>query len=405
MADDDVSDIDVITSSDSGQEEIAGNEDEQDLSALSDETEETETEDETSDDETIDETEDKENLTEELDEFDKEKTEVKEDETINEIRRPSLRKIMSKYPNIDKEFPDIKHVFHREQRFAEICGTVEDAREMSEKSETYDTINSKLGSGDVKFFLDVLEDNTRKEFAKNFLPTLYKADKDVFRAATKPFLVSMMHRAYESFGDDDSNVNTQNGRNSVLNICGYLFGKKELPGLDKEDIPDPKIAQEREELNREKSTHYLERYNSYRSGIQEFNETKLLAEVVGRLDSGLSDYQKSAIANAVLDDIDAELSADNLHNRTMASLWKRVEKENLDPKWRSQIISAYLGRARQSLPNIIKRYVKGGSVPKSRASEPKDRHLAITGRERQIDKKINPKSTRQISEIDLINSR
>lgn len=335
--------------------------------------------------------EESENIDDELKNFDEEKTEVKDD-VVSEVRRPSLKKIMAKYPNIDKEFPDIKHVFYREQEFTKVCGTVEDAKEMSEKAKDRDYFATVIANGQTDVFVKALNDDELGKFAKTFLPALYKRDHPLFIAATRPLLVNIFQRAYKSASDD-------NMRNSVLNLCGYVFGKRELP-VEQEEKIDPKLEAERKRLDQERQQIANEKYEGFHGGVKDFIDNKLISEVLGKLDQKLSDAHKSAIASSVLDDIEEELNSDQLHMSTMSSLWRRAGNDNFKNEWRSKIITAYLGRARQNLDSIIKKYSK---TPISKAEPRTTTRVSVPSKE--LDKKIDVRRTKQVSDLDIINSK
>lgn len=347
---------------------------------------------ETTEEITESESESEENIDEELKNFDEDKTEVKEDDKIlAEVRRPSLKKILEKYPNIAKEFPDIKHVFYREGKYAEICGTVEDAKEMSDKAEMLDGFSGVIENGKFDVFVKALNDDQQGNFADRILPALHKVNRDLFIRATRPLFVEMFNKAYNSSSDE-------NMKNSVLNMCHYLFGKRELPKNFEQKI-DPEVEKQKRELDQEKNRMVSEKFAGFQESVQSFVNTKLSTEIMGRLDPKMSDAHKLSITNSILDDIDAELSSDQFHMSSMASFWRRAQKDNLNPEWRSKIITAYLGRARQNINSIIKKYSSGS---KSEAKTAPKRPNSVPGK--QLDKNVSQKSTKQVSDLDIINS-
>lgn len=404
MAENNQSDFDIISSGSENSEVSETNSNDTQETQESQTTEATEEspDSEGTEESEKEESEDSEDIDKELEDFDKEKTEVEETEEdkriSREVRRPSFKKILQKYPNITKEFPEFRHVFFSEQKFREICGTVEDAKDMSEKSQLMDAYQNVISSGKMDVFVKALNENESEKFAEGFLPALASHNPNLFRKATRPILVELLNRAYKSSEDKNMQI-------SVLNVCQYIFGKRELPKHIEEAV-DPEIEKQKAELNKERNRIASEKYNTYRGGIQEFIDNKLSVEILGRLDDNLTDAHKQAIVNSVLDSIDEELRGDNFHMSSINSFWRRAEKDGLNPEWRSKIISAYLGRARQSLESHIKQYAAKKRA-KSENSEVPQRSNGSARNTASSSTKVDPKNfkrTSVISDLDIIKS-
>ena len=101
-------------------------------SSKADEKEDVKPEDEDDADKTKDKEDEEEDeladLEEELDGPDEEKLEL-----TTPVRR---KEILTKYPNLFKDFPYLEKAYYREQQFTEIYPTIDDARAASEKGQT-----------------------------------------------------------------------------------------------------------------------------------------------------------------------------------------------------------------------------------------------------------------------------
>ncbi len=361
------------------------------------ETEETETETEEVSEgevEKEEESEEEEEVKKELDERDqKDEKDPEDKKLLSQIRRPSLNKMLAKYPTIDKEFPELKHVYFREQEFSKICGTVEDAKDMAKVNDNYQMLDGALARGEVDKFVKFLSDDAKDLFAQNILRGLRQVDKSLFVKATKPFLVGILRDVATKYKGD---VNTLN---SVKNLSNKLFGTPNLEELEEEKA-DPRLEEERRQLENQKREHYESRYGEFRSSVDNYVVDKLNIELTAKLPSDIPEGQKKAIVRSIITDLDELLGKDGAHISAMNSLWKRAERENLNKEWRSKIITTHLGRARQEFDNLIKQYTGKGSTKKV-AAPVKRTSSDVTPEKKQVSGKKDLRNTREVSELDV----
>ena len=310
-----------------------------------------------------------------------------EEEPEAEVRgqRPTTKAIEAKHPGFFKDFPGLRHAFFREQEFTKVFSTVEDAQEAKERVDELDTFTDLVSSGDVKGFLDVLDETDRamsKKFATNFLPGLYKSNSELYYGITTPLLENFLrslHQHGEQSGDD-------NIKNAALQASLWAFGDKDVATGKKSLTSAPASTESagKTDLEQEKNAFYAERFVAFRSDAVDASTRQLRTSIVKGFDpDGVFNAEsKTILVDRILSEVDTALEADEEHMARMKSVWKRAAKAGYAGDWKSRITSAYLERARSVMPAIRQRIVKAFITTKQGESE----RLAEQG-ERGTDRK------------------
>ena len=141
--------------------------------------------------------------------------EVEVEKQLKLHNRPTVKQISEKFPEIFKEFPELKHAIFREFKYTQLFPTVEDAQEASETVENYENLSELLLSGDkenLRSFLDSIEETNKSainDLAVNFLPALYEKDKQTHFKAVTPMLEDVVktwyRHAVNSNDEDEKN--------------------------------------------------------------------------------------------------------------------------------------------------------------------------------------------------------
>jgi len=125
---------------------------------------EEETKDE-SDDEVEEKEDDKEEDSEEKIELEKE--DDLESELVDVI--PRRKEILAKYPDLFKTFPSVEKAIYREQKYAEVFPTLDDAKEAQERAGILSKFEENIFSGDINTVLEQLKNIAQKFIAKSLI--------------------------------------------------------------------------------------------------------------------------------------------------------------------------------------------------------------------------------------------
>lgn len=302
------------------------------------------------------------------------KVEAKEDDEldISDIENDELDKkikvdsvnfadLKKEYPDLVKKFPGLRHAIFRDREFTQLFGSVDDAKEAAQKVEVFDHVDRALMQGDPSVLVNVLNNDSAKDFAKNIIPTLFKRSPELADAALKGPVLNIIRRAQaqgKKLGD------TQQGKNLVAAakiLHNMLFDTYGIQEHD-DDVVDKRVKAEREQLSKKEQELYEERYNELFADTNEICTKKLSTMIESRLqgkeNANLTPLMKKFIIKEVIREVGGVLDGDGQHMATMRALWKRAGKDGYSRSHLSQIATAYLGRARNLLGPYISKYKK-----------------------------------------------
>ena len=317
--------------------------------------------------------EEEEELPPEEEEEGKPPKEKEEEEVPTKI---DVKALSEKYPDLFKKFPGLRHTIFREQEYAKLFPTIEDAQEAQDDAESFDYLRDVVLAGNVTDFLSTVKEADPAaidKIASNFLPALYKESQDLYIKITAPLLVNAVRSAYmegESAGND-------NLKNSALFVSKYLFGDfraaqgkmgaGEVGGVGKpgaEKAPPSEVDKQRQE-------YYEERIRTLRSEVEETTTASMKDKISQDIDPDevLTPYVRDSIIRDTLKEIDRQLGKDERHVKYMGSLWRRALKAGLPAEWKSRLQTAYLARAESLIPAVRSKFLSDalGTTRKSSA--------------------------------------
>lgn len=371
-------------------------EDEKILDQAEDETEKKE--------ETSEEKEPKEEKEEEEKEKPVEEEEPEEEEDLTG-RRPSFKAITAKFPELFKEFPQLKHAFFREQEFSKIFGTVEEAQETYDKMTQFAELETSIMTGDPTDLLTQIkraDEDTVKRFVTNFIPSLWKNEslRDLYYTATIPVIQDVLRYAYTT-GEKNGNKNLKYAAQFINQL---LFDTTEI-AAPRRDEANP----EREKFEKEKSEFYQQRYQEFRTTVDNEIVSSLEKVISSGLEDSISPFLRGKITEEVWKQLDKQLNADPQHKKLMDSLWRRAMQGGLTKEHQTRLIKAYLDRARPLVPAVRDKVRKAAMATSQEKKEttPTGKHKDLTGGPTKTTniKNFNIKQvSREVSDADILDA-
>jgi len=254
--------------------------------------------------------------------------------------------LKAKYPEIFKEFPEIRKAIFAEKEFLKLFGTVEEAKDASLKSANFDLIVGEIQRGNIQPLLDGLketDDKLLRSFTRGILPAIYKQSKDMYFEIIDPILINVLKSAHENGSDD-------NVKNSALHLAKFLFGKIDVldkPAGAKEVDPD------REAFEKEKAEFMTQKFNEARTIVNDGITSELNKFIGEGLDNlGITPYMKKVIIKEIQNDVDILLAQNEDHMRQVDSLWKKAAQAGYPADQIARITSTYLARAKPLVPTV-----------------------------------------------------
>lgn len=286
-----------------------------------------------------------------------EEIEVDEEE-LELVAPPSRKEILTKYPNLFKEFPHLERAWYKGQKYEELLPTIEDARIAAEKSELLDEYEQEILGGSTKSLLSAVKSGDSEAFAKvvdNYLPVLYQVDQPAYYHTIgnviKHTIISMVRDGKEQSNDELS------AAAAVLNQ--YIFGTTHFTHpqrLSQEEVKDESNEKE-EELNSKERAFLEKQYNTVSEDLSSRVDNILKASVDRAIDpnESMTEYVKKNATREVLQGLEETLEKDSRFKAIYDRLWEKAFENDFDRESMDKIKSAYLSKAKTILPDLIRK--------------------------------------------------
>lgn len=330
---------------------------------------------------------------------------VKEEKEV--LTKASYSAVKEKYPELFKDFPELKKAFFREQEFSKVFPTVESAQEAANSQVNFENLRDLVLSGNATEFLNEVASTDKDaldNLANNFLPGLRSVNKDLYITVTTPIIQNILKHVLDT-GIRDKNVNIQNAAKLAYHT---IFGTMEVAGAsDKSAEPS---AREKKFIA-EKTEFETGKFNSLSQTIANEAHADLSKEIEKGLDPNkvLTPGMKKMLVERITNEIHATLGKDDIHRAKMGNLWKREKNNGFSGALKDSIKTAFLSRAIAIMPGIrqkIRTEVLG--VAKKSNDDNKEKlnagkRLSPSGRVGGgKTNKIDKKDAAKMSDMDII---
>ncbi len=307
---------------------------------------------------------------------------TKPDDELDIEAPPRKKEILKEYPELFKKFPFLEKMMYRDRQITELFGSFDDAKEIAEKSETFNNFESQLLAGDTEQILREVKTADEKAFniiVDEYLPTLAKVDKEAYFHVVgnlnRRLIMEMVQEANDTNNDDL--------KQAALLVNQFVFGSSKFvaPTLRVEKTDDKTSEAESERLAFTK-----ERFESARDDLQTRVDNTLRATISSYIDpkENMTPYvKKNAVADAMRI-LSSSIASDSSVVKNLDRLWRSAFDSKFSKESLGKIQSFYLSKAKGNLKNAIL---------KARAEALKDARPRDS-REKEIDEQEEETSRR-----------
>jgi hypothetical protein len=281
-----------------------------------------------------------------------------DDEELELINPPSRKEILAKYPSVFKDFPHLEKAFYREQKYAQILPTIEDAQTAADKAQLLDKYDDELMEGSTEGIMSAIRDADKEAFAKvvdNLLPVLYKVDQHSYYHTIGNVI---KHTIISMVKDGREQGNQELGSAAAI-LNKYIFGTTNFThpqNLSKDDVSD--VSKEKESEITAREQKFAERqYNTARDDLGDRVDNILKVSVDKAIDpnGSMTDYVKRNASREVLEGLENLIMKDTRFRTIYDKLWEKAFENEFDRESMDKIKSAYLSKAKTLLPSLIKK--------------------------------------------------
>jgi len=275
-------------------------------------------------------------------------------ELVTPVRR---KEILSKYPNLFKEFPYLEKAYYREQQFTELLPTIDDAKAAVEAKQTLDRMEADVMSGNTQLILQAVREQNPKGFAKlvdEYLPTLARVDEKayfhVLGNVTRHTIIAMVREGRRSGNEALASA--------AQLVNQFVFGTSDFQ-------PPSNLSRQTSEGEEGKNTELQEREQKFvkqqfDSAVGELN-TRINNTLKNTIDANIdpkksmTDYVRKNASREAMEMLESVITKDARFIALKDKLWEAAFKDNFSKTSIDRIKSAYLSRAKTLLPTVIKK--------------------------------------------------
>jgi hypothetical protein len=346
---------------------------------------------------------------EESDDKEEIKLEEEDDLTFKDI--PKRQAILKEFPELFKKFPGIESAIYREQQYAEVFPTINDAKEAQARNEDYNKFEQSLLSGNIESVLASVKNTDEKAFGRitaTFLQTLGKVDEKAYYATINHVIKSTLKTAFDT-GKTNNNEQLQI---AAQLINQFIYNSQNITVDQIQNNQQQEENPREQELKNRETQFAKQQLGIAVNDVSGRTENVIKSTIDKHLDvkNVMTPNVKRNAVNDIMREVDKEIGEDTRFKAILDKLWEQSFKENYSEASKLKIRNALLSKAKTILPAIMQRVkgeaLKGQSNRNREVAENSDKRPIAQGRPSNSSPKTNdPKSLpKGMKTIDFLNS-
>jgi hypothetical protein len=282
-----------------------------------------------------------------------EKLDLAKPDDVGDIEAPPRKKeILKEYPELFKKFPFLEKMMYRDREYSQLFGSFDDAKEIAERSESFNSFETQLLAGNTEEILKGVKETDEKAFniiVDDYLPTLAKVDKDAYFHVVGNLNRRLIMEMVQEANDTDN----EDLKQAALLVNQFVFGSSKF--VAPSNRVEKKPAGEDSEAEQERLSFTKERFETARDDLQTRVDNTLRATISDYIDpkGNMTSYvKKNAIADAMRI-LSSSIASDGSVVKNLDRLWRSAFESKFSKDSLSKIQSFYLSKAKSNLRNAI----------------------------------------------------
>jgi hypothetical protein len=277
---------------------------------------------------------------------------AKPDDELNVEAPPRKKEILKEYPELFKKFPFLEKMMYRDREYTELFGSFDDAKELADKSESFNNFENQLLAGNTEEILREVKTTDEKAFniiVDDYLPTLAKVDKEAYFHVVgnlnRRLIIEMVQEANDTNNDDL--------KQAALLVNQFIFGSSKFTAPTNRVDKKPDAA--KDEVEQERLSLVKERFETARNDLQTRVDNTLRATISDYIDPKgvMSGYVKKNAVNDAMKILNESIGSDSSVVKNLDRLWRASLEDKFSKDSQSRIQSYYLSKAKGNLKNAI----------------------------------------------------
>ncbi len=287
-------------------------------------------------------------------EEEEEKLDLSEPDNLDIEAPPRKKEILKDFPELFKKYPFLEKMMYRDREYTQLFGSFDDAKELAEKADTFNSFESQLLAGDTSEILKEVKSSDETAFNKivdDYLPALAKVDKEAYFHVVG----NINRRLIMEMVQEANDTNNEDLKQAALLVNQFVFGTSKFTAPILRVPKDSNNDSAKNEVEQERLALVKERFESARDELQTKADNTLRATISDYIDpkGNMSSYvKKNAVADA-MKILSSSIAQDSSVAKNLDRLWRAAFEDKFSRESQAKILSFYLSKAKGNLKNAI----------------------------------------------------
>jgi hypothetical protein len=263
------------------------------------------------------------------------------------------KEILSKYPNLFKDFPYMETSYYREQKFTEIFPAIKDAEAAAKDVKILSDLEEDLQQGNLERLLSGLHRGNKESYHQaidNLLPTLAKVDRESYDHLLSNVVKHTIADLYAAGGEEGQEVL----RNVAVILNQWAFGNTKFEG-PKALARKVEKSPEAEKLEQDRRSFEQQRFSAARNSLVTRVDNTLKNTLQNNIDpkGSMTEYVREKAVEDAKNSLEQALSSDTRFQKILLQYWQKAKANGYSDDAMAEVRKAYLSRAKTLLPGVI----------------------------------------------------
>lgn len=287
------------------------------------------------------------------DEFEKELQEPNDEELDPSAVMPSRKEMLTKYPKLFKDFPELEKAFYRDRKYTELFPSVKEAESASAKAETWDKLEGDLRNGNIRNVLQSVAETDKNAFYQIVDDILINI-KDIDEAAATHLYGGVVKDVIQLMVENGNTEETKHIKTAAQILHQFIFGPRKWEPhqpLGKKREVNPQV----DKLTEREREFVKRQFNSARGEISSRVDNTINATIERHIDpkDSMTPYVKTKAVKDVFDAVQEQIKQDKRFQGVLGRLWDNAARKEFDEPSKKAIRDAIITKAKQLLPTAL----------------------------------------------------
>jgi len=315
---------------------------------------------------------------------------------------PSRQQILKDFPELFKKYPAVQDAMYRNRDYSEIFPTIQEAREASTRVKELEEIEQTVMGGSIEPILKGVRENDEQAFlgiVDSFLPALAKTDPTSYYLVLDRIVGTTLYSA----AAEGKKIGGEAGEQLFLAaqyLQHYISGTYDIKLPPQTILPQKDNRREQEILAKEQEFQ-ARQASAAINDVSDRTMNLIRSTVEKNIDprDQMSGYIRTTAVKDVMNNVQEAIKSDTRFTRYLDSLWIEASRDNYSRKSVDKIRGAILTKAKNILPNELRKVRADALKGSSRRVKDDVEDTEEDGEIREVRRTSTPTTARKNSPL------